>query len=53
MVEIYELDAYERANPGVQSCPNDGEPFKAGPDGDPFCPACGWRPDSLGLDLLT
>jgi hypothetical protein len=43
--EIYELDAYERANPRQQSCPFDGEPYKVGPDGELFCPADGYRPD--------
>ncbi|MDQ7910255.1 hypothetical protein RB614_37755 [Phytohabitans sp. ZYX-F-186] len=26
-------------------CPNDGEPLRPGPDGKPYCPFDGWRPD--------
>jgi hypothetical protein len=46
LLEVYELDAYERANPPQQSCPNDGEPYKVGPDGLLFCPNDGYRPDA-------
>lgn len=28
-----------------QACPNDGEPLRDGPDGQPYCPWDGWRPD--------
>lgn len=27
------------------ACPNDGEPLRQGPDGRPYCPFDGWRPD--------
>lgn len=26
------------------ACPNDGEPLRPGPDGEPYCPFDGWRP---------
>lgn len=44
LLQIRELDRAERAMPRVESCPNDGEPYKIGPDGEPFCPADGYRP---------
>jgi hypothetical protein len=34
----------EKAAP-PQACPNDGEPLRAGPDGELFCPFDGWRPE--------
>jgi uncharacterized Zn finger protein (UPF0148 family) len=26
-----------------RACPNDGEPLRAGPDGELYCPFDGWR----------
>jgi hypothetical protein len=31
----------ERDRP-LSACPNDGEPLRAGPDGELFCPFDGW-----------
>lgn len=30
------------------ACPNDGEPLRDGPDGQPYCPYDGWRPSLVG-----
>ncbi|HZN70570.1 MAG TPA: hypothetical protein VFC00_02635 [Micromonosporaceae bacterium] len=35
----------ERSNP--VACPNDGEPLRSGPDGQPYCPFDGWRPNDV------
>lgn len=37
----------ERDNPSA--CPNDGEPLREGPDGFPYCPFDGWRPDGAPI----
>lgn len=35
------------------TCPNDGEPYKMGPDGTRYCPFDGYKPDShSALDQL-
>jgi hypothetical protein len=33
-----------RAQPQPASCPNDGEPYTTGPDGQPFCRFDGYQP---------
>jgi hypothetical protein len=30
----------------IESCPNDGEPLKEGPNGELYCPFDGWRPSA-------
>lgn len=30
------------------ACPNDGEPLRAGPGGQVYCPFDGWRPGDDG-----
>lgn len=42
-----EADARESEQVSPQACPNDGEPLVSGPDGAPYCPFDGWRPDGL------
>jgi hypothetical protein len=42
--EAAQLAREEREQDPV-ACPNDGEPLESGPDGQPFCPFDGWRPD--------
>lgn len=39
---IAEQDAQLR----LLSCPNDGTPYKTGPNGELYCPFDGFRPDS-------
>lgn len=36
------------AQPQPASCPNDGEPYVTGPDGQLFCPFDGYQPTSTG-----
>lgn len=43
MREARELAAADAAAPWV-ACPNDGEPLRAGPHGEQFCPWDGWQP---------
>lgn len=38
---IEQQRAYD-ADPAA--CPHDGEPLRTGPDGGPYCPFDGWRP---------
>ncbi|HEY1380909.1 MAG TPA: hypothetical protein VGF55_29180 [Gemmataceae bacterium] len=42
--EAAEYARQERDTPPV-ACPNDGEPLRAGTDGELYCPFDGWRPD--------
>lgn len=37
-------EARQRITEPPQSCPHDGEPYTAGPDGKPFCVFDGYRP---------
>jgi hypothetical protein len=38
-------DREAEASAPPRACPNDGEPLRAGPDGQLYCPFDGWRPE--------
>ena len=52
LLSILKADAElqrEDLNREPQSCPNDGTPYRTGPNGELFCPFDGYRPlEGLG-----
>lgn len=49
LLDIYyqaQAMAAEDAQLRLQSCPNDGTPYRTGPRGELYCPFCSWRPDN-------
>ena len=44
LISIAQADRDERAAWVEVACPNDGEPYQTGPDGELFCPFDGYRP---------
>jgi hypothetical protein len=45
IVQQYKDPTYRQ--PRMLSCPNDGEPFRQGPNGEWFCKFDGYRPGSV------